>query len=270
MPQIKFVETKDFMVEKRVSSTPMPFMHHHLSFEIFYIISGEREYFIEDDFFKLREGDMVIVPENLLHRTDGKSASRYLIYFSRPYLEKYLTSQMISSLAIHRPSVFRPDEEQREQLKVLFNKIFSEYEKAPEDDPRLFGYLLQILLMLTNSNSAYAPSEYTDNRIEEIIKYINESYASINNIDEIASRFYISKYYLCRLFNQNLGTSLITYLNTIKIRKACEMLCEEKYSITDTATKCGFNSPSYFCKVFKEERGISPSQYKKQHKCRVE
>lgn len=248
----------------------MPFMHHHLSFEIFYIINGEREYFIEDDFFRLSEGDLVVVPENLLHRTDGKSASRYLIYFSRTYLEKYLAPQMISSLSIHRPYVFRPDEEQREPLKVLFNKIFSEYGKAPMDDPRLFGYLLQILLMLTNCNNSYAPSEYTDNRMEEIIKFVNENYSGIGSISEIASRFYISKYYLCRLFNQNLGISLITYLNTIKIRRACEMLCEGKYSITDIATKCGFNSPSYFCKVFKEERGISPTQYKKQHKYRVE
>jgi len=274
MPQIKFIETPDFFMGKHLSKNPMPFMHHHLAFEIFYIIKGEREYFIDNEFFKLQTGDLAIIPQNVLHRTDGKAASRYLIYFSYNYLTKYLSPKMISALSIHQPLIFRPDETQREGFAFIFNSMFSEYTKStkdiePQSNTRLAGYLQQLLLMITNTCNAYVPEKYSDIRIESIIKYINENYSNIGEIEEIAARFYISKYHLCRLFNKNLGVGLISYLNTIKIRKACEMLEQKKLGITEIAAACGFNSSSYFCKVFKAEKGTSPSDYRKQRNIKI-
>ena len=270
MAQIKFVEVDDFFVEKDIFKSPMRNMHHHNAFELYYIIKGEREYFIEDEFFKLGTGELVVIPQNLLHRTDGKGASRFLIYFSMDYLKKFFTSEMIDCLAIHRPFVFRPEDTVSEQLDIMMNTLFIEYNRAvreghSKDDPMLAGYLYQILFSITSGNNAYVPHEYSDSRIGSIIKYINENYSQITDIEEIASQFYISKYHLCRIFNQNLGVPLITYLNTIKIRKACEMIKSGKSSLTEIAMKCGFNSSSYFCKVFKSEKGVSPTEYKRQH-----
>ena len=270
MAQIQFIEVDDFFVEKNIFKTPLRNMHHHNAFELYYIIKGEREYFIEDEFFKLSEGDLVIVPQNLLHRTEGKGASRFLIYFSLEYLKKYFTDEMINCLSIHRPFVFHPEEASEEQLHLMLNTILSEYNRAtregdPTSDPILAGHLYQILFTVTSGNNAYVPQEYSDSRIGNIIKYINENYNQINDIEEIASHFYISKYHLCRIFNQNLGIPLITYLNTIRIRKACEMIKSGKLSLTEIAMKCGFNSSSYFCKVFKVEKGVSPTEYKKQY-----
>jgi AraC-like DNA-binding protein len=276
MPQIKFVDTPSFSVKKKISKSPMAFMHHHDAFEIFYIINGEREYFIEDEFFKLAEGDIAIVPSNLLHRTDGKSAARYLIYFTFDYLNKYMTTDMIDALSIHRPCVFRPDDVSREHMAFLFGALYNAYMKAEkegsvESSPTLAIYLSQILMLLSTGDNRYTPQKYSDCRVEEIVKYINENYGGISSIDEIAERFYLSKYYLCHLFNKNLGVGLVSYLNTIKIRRACELLDvgHAKMSITEIATKCGFNSSSYFCKVFKEEKGMSPSEYRKQRSLRV-
>lgn len=270
MAQIQFIEVDDFFVEKDIFRAPMRNMHHHNAFELYYIIKGEREYFIEDEFFKLSEGDLVIVPQNLLHRTEGKGASRFLIYFSLDYLKKYFTDEMISCLSIHRPIIFHPEGGAADQLHLMMNTILSEYNRAtregdPINTPLLAGYLYQVLFTVTSGNNTYVPQEYSDSRIGNIIKYINENYSQINDIEEIASHFYISKYHLCRIFNQNLGVPLITYLNTIKIRKACEMICAGQNSLTEIAMKCGFNSSSYFCKVFKAEKGLSPTEYKKQH-----
>ena len=76
----------------------------------------------------------------------------------------------------------------------------------------------------------------------------------------------MSKYHLCRLFIKNLGVGLITYLNNVKIRQACKLIREFDLSITEVATKTGFNSASYFCKVFKSETGLAPSEYKRRYK----
>ena len=270
MPQIKYIEVDSFFIEKDILRTPMHNMHHHNAFELYYIIRGEREYFIEDDFFKLGDGDLVIIPQNLLHRTEGKGASRFLLHFSLDYLKKYFTEEMIDCLAIHRPFVFHPDESSKDHFSLIFNTLLMEYSRAlregdPLNDPFLAGYLYQILFTVTRGNNAYVHQEYSDSRIGSIIKYINENYSQICDIEEIASHFYISKYHLCRIFNQNLGVPLITYLNTIKIRQACEMIKSGKCSLTEIAMKCGFNSSSYFCKVFKAEKGVSPTEYKKQY-----
>ena len=246
-------------------------MHHHHAFEIFYIIKGEREYFVENRFFKLSEGDLMVVPKDLLHRTAGKEAWRFLIYFEEDYLKRFFTDETVKSLDIDRPFVFRPKGEERERINQLFGGFFNEYNRTakdgvPEDSALLAGYLYQILFTVSYGNNTYVSEEYSDSRIGSIVKYINENYCDINDIEEIAERFYISKYHLCRLFSKNLGVGLITYLNTIKIRKACEMLGEGTHSVTEVATACGFNSSSYFCKVFKAEKGISPSEYKKQQR----
>ena len=82
MPQIELVESADFFIEKEEQRGTMHAMHHHRSYELYFLIKGEREYFIGDRFFKLGEGDMVLVPRTVLHRTAGKGGTRFLLHFS--------------------------------------------------------------------------------------------------------------------------------------------------------------------------------------------
>ncbi len=271
MPQIEMVASADFFVEKDIFKLPMRAMHHHPTWELYYLIKGEREYFIEDDFFKLTDGDVVLIPKNALHRTAGKGASRYLVYFSEDFLKKFFTPVAMQGLFLPHPFVFRADEGEKERINVIFNNLLCEYSRAEReggvpDEGLLAGYLYQLLFTMTHAPNTYVPQDYTDGRIAQVVKYINENYSQIRDIEEISSHFFISKYHLCRIFNKNLGIPLITYLNTIKIREACSMIKEGKQNLTEIAMQCGFNSSSYFCKVFKAEKGISPTEYKKRHK----
>ena len=85
-------------------------------------------------------------------------------------------------------------------------------------------------------------------------------------MDEVADKFFISKYYLCRIFKESIGVSFISYLNTIRIKAACELLRTEDLFLSEVAIRCGFNSTPYFCKVFKDEKGVSPSEYRNKTK----
>ena len=263
MAHILLINTPDFRLEKKVSKWPMQNMHCHNSAELYYILKGEREYFVGDQFFKMSEGDLILVPEGILHRTDGKSATCLLVNFSMDYLAKYFTPKTMECLHLNRPFVFRPAQAQKESLSNLCNALHREYSRLDcEDTAILAGYLYQILFAISYDKNDYVQESYKDRRISSVVKYINENYNAISNIEELSERFYISKYHLCRLFAQNLGVSLIGYLNTIKIKAACKLLSESKKGITDVAMECGFNSSSYFCKVFKSEMGMSPTAYK--------
>ncbi len=261
MPQVKHDPTPDFYIEKAVGKATMPHMHDHTAFELYYLCRGEREYFIGDKFYKIGEGELVLIPHHLLHRTAGKGATRFLVYFSEAFLRRFFSDGMLSALPLDRPLVFRTDRELRSNMEKELDAMLAEYA-----DGKLclaVSRLCRLLLILANTPNAYTAASFSDRRIAQIVRYINEHYSEITDIEQIAERFFISKYHLCRTFNKNLGLPLVSYLNTIKIRAAAELMQNEKLNLTEIATRSGFNSSSYFCKVFKAEKGVAPTVYRK-------
>lgn len=271
MSKISYVHTKDFYIEKHTLKKPQPNMHYHHSYELYYILEGEREYFIGDRFFKAKKGDLVWVPANMLHRTDGKGATRILLYFKPEFIGKYIQAATLNVLLKKDPYVFHADTANDKILNQLLSRLLSEYsklERYPEESDEVMtaGYLFQLLFLMYSEENLYVPDIHEDSRTAKMIKYINENYAYITGMDEIADKFFISKYYLCRIFKESIGVSFVSYLNTIRIKAACELLRSEELFLSEIAIRCGFNSTPYFCKVFKDEKGVSPSEYRKRVK----
>ncbi len=266
MSYIVYSDSEDFYIEKEVSAIQLPTMHHHRSFELYYLVKGNREYFIEDRFFAVNEGDLVIIPQKVFHRTAGKGGLRFLIHFTDTFLEKFFTPATLTPLLEGIPFVFRANEKDRNHILSNLENLLSEYNKNSHNEMLMAGFLYQILFSVANAPNDYVPQSYANENITQIIQYINENYSHISDIEQIAEHFFISKFYLCRLFSRNLGISLVAYLNTIKIREACTMLLSSSDNMTEIAMQCGFNSSSYFCKVFKKEKSMSPTDYRKKYK----
>ena len=261
MAQMRYDPIPDFYIERAVGKTTMPYMHDHHACELYYLCRGEREYFIGDQFYKISEGDLVLIPHQLLHRTAGKGATRFLLYFSEDFLRRFLSREMLGELPLDRPMVFRADENFRQDIESELTAMLAEYTDGKIS--LAVSRLCRLLLIIKSAPNAYTASPFSDRRIGQIVRYVNEHYGEINDIEQIAERFFISKYHLCRTFNKNFGLPLVSYLNTIKIRAAVELMQNEKLNLTEIATRSGFNSSSYFCKVFKAEKGVSPTVYRK-------
>ena len=82
-------------------------------------------------------------------------------------------------------------------------------------------------------------------------------------MDEVSSAIHVSKSYLSNLFSKCIGNSFSHHVNKMKIEKAKELLAKTKLSIMDITLECGFNSQSYFCRVFNGFEGMTPNQYRK-------
>lgn len=260
-----------FYIEREVLKMPLHAMHSHSSYELYYLVKGEREYFIGDRFFKITAGDLVLIPGKILHRTAGEGGLRYLVHFSRGFVEKFFTQTALEPLLKDQAVVFRGESREVNQIQSILNVMLSEFiqaerERIPQNEPLQAGYLYQLLFLVAYSNNTYVPYDYADERLTKIIQYINENYSHIDDIEEVAEQFFISKFYLCRFFKKKLGISLVSYLNKIKVREACQMIRGGENNLTEIAIKCGFNSSSYFCKVFKSEKGISPTEYRRRHR----
>lgn len=104
----------------------------------------------------------------------------------------------------------------------------------------------------------YLPICTNDSLRKSSIAYIRLNYHSDININKVAEEVGISERYLRNLFSQYLNLSPLDYLNQIRINKAVELLRNTEMSIKEVCFQCGFQSPQYFSRIFKQQMGVSP------------
>ena len=75
----------------------------------------------------------------------------------------------------------------------------------------------------------------------------------------------MSKYYMCRIFKEYTGFTITEYVNTLRIKKATQILETSNLSISDVAAELGFESASYFKRIFKKIMNVTPLKYRKTH-----
>lgn len=102
--------------------------------------------------------------------------------------------------------------------------------------------------------------------VEKICAYLAANYQQHFSLTEVAARFYLSPYYLSRLFRRVTGQSIVDYLNNRRIEAGQKLLESTELSISDVAEQIGFASAAHFRRVFRETMGMSPMQYRKEHK----
>lgn len=99
--------------------------------------------------------------------------------------------------------------------------------------------------------------------IYRTIQYLQNHYASKLTLDEVANSVHISPTYLSRVFKREVGSSMVDFLNRIRIEKSKELLVDESARLIEVALQCGFESQSYFNRMFKQLCGMTPRQYRK-------
>ncbi len=241
-------------------------MHYHSDWEIYFLIEGKRKYFVEESFFDLFDGDLIWIPKNCLHRTEGGAFTRILIQFSDEYLERHFSKEICEFLTRQKEAfVLHPLPEEREQLiSSMENAVVLYKEKDCANDPALACEILKIVYFLVSHGSEGEKKENSE--ISNILSYVNRNFYKIEKIGDVTSRFFMSDSYFSRMFSSKMGVTFITYLNSIKIRHACQLIKKGKRSVSEIAASCGFSSTSYFCKVFKKNTGYSPMDFIKEHR----
>ncbi|WP_241161961.1 MULTISPECIES: response regulator [unclassified Enterococcus] len=96
-----------------------------------------------------------------------------------------------------------------------------------------------------------------------ICEYIQENCEKELSLQTISEKYYFSYSYLSTLFTEKYGVSFTKYVKKVRIRKAKKLLFETNDSLSEICEKIGFSELGYFSRVFKEETGLTPSQYRK-------
>jgi len=104
-----------------------------------------------------------------------------------------------------------------------------------------------------------------DSKISEILSYINENAMHKFTMDDLSEAVNISKYHMCRMFKESMGTTIGTFILSKRLSLAKHMLLETNFSITEIANKVSFSSPAAFSALFTKEIGCSPTAFRSKY-----
>lgn len=107
------------------------------------------------------------------------------------------------------------------------------------------------------------PGKTSDKEIKEMLVYIHDHFSDSISTEQIAEAAHVSKRGCFRIFQENLHMTPGDYLRSYRLRKAGQMLREGNEPVTEIAYTCGFCSGSYFGKMFREQFGCTPAEYRK-------
>ncbi len=148
-------------------------------------------------------------------------------------------------------------------LHDLFTLAGTEdYVKDMKINEKLSSLLTQLMVESWNPDRNHLHSNSRRN-LREIQDYLNQNYPRKITLDELADTFYINKFYLTRLFKEQFGMSINTYLLQTRITHAKRLLRFSDLSIEQIGSTCGMDDANYFSRVFKKVEGCTPGEYRR-------
>lgn len=248
-------------------------MHIHDCYEIYYSISGGRQFLIDNKFYTIEPGDVFIINQYESHKitqVDREIHERIVLSIHPDYTRRLASPETdLDACFTSRPGNFchklSLEKEQQNRFLYYINKI-TDAEGYGQDilEQTAFMELLVLLNRLVLSNrpvrsAAAAPAVYNQ-QVDDILKYINQNITAPLTIGQLAGEFYLSESYICRIFKTATGTTVNKYITARRISIA-KALLSDGAGVTEAFEKSGFADYSNFFKSFTRAVGISPKKY---------
>lgn len=264
---------KSFFIEhiRRTGHYTMSDNHFHPYYEIYYLLRGERDYFIKDRTHPLKEGGIVFIDKYELHKTTDTGVAdheRILLHFDEHWLNSFADPVCFAPFQSRTRRLQLSSGDRRAVEELLFSMLEEEDTKSPGWKTSLQAKLAQLLILAGRKCLAEPePSPEQANplqlKIYEIVEYINNHYMSAITLGSVAEKHYISPYYLSRKFKEVTGFTYVEYVNTVRIKEAQKLLRESRLKIIEIAEQVGYENIAHFGRVFKELAKVSPLEYRK-------
>ena len=233
------------------------------SYLFFTVLSGTGSLSYGDKMYKLEKGDMIFIDcrKAYSHTTSEKLWSLRWCHFYGPTLsfvyEKYVER---GGKAVFKPADAAPFLARLDSLYALASG--SDYIR----DMRINEELNKLCTLLMEQSwhpeeAVTAPKKMS---VVEVKEYLEQHYAEKVTLDALSSCFYINKYYLTRVFKEQYGQSITSYLTSLRITHAKQLLRFTDKTVEEIGLECGLCAIHYFSRVFKDVEGVAPSVYRSQ------
>ena len=279
--------------EKRQHSTPLvPYsfyevripeelnnvpVHWHNEFELNRVLRGAGEFICGDYRFTAKEGDIILIPPNMLHAAYPTNNST-LWYQAFVFHSSMLgaTNNDRSTLECIRPIMngslkvsgpICPNSKNYDAFKASSDQIFScVFGNLPHLDLLLKSELLRFIWLLHQSADMVSlenPGISYGELVRPALEYMRKNYPENISIDFLADLVHLSKSYFMSCFKKAVGIGAIEHLTHLRINAACDALTDTGKKISEIAFTCGYSNLSNFNRQFKQVMGCSPKEYRK-------
>ncbi len=266
-----FMESTNYEIHHLITEEPFHITYHnHDFFEVFLFLSGNVKYMIEGIIYNLKPGDILLTHNKEMHKPmiDFSLPYERIVLWLHPMYIKELEDSIMNLSACfehateNQRHILQPSSSMYATVSMLFRNLINTNNSTLYGDTLLSKcYLTELLVHLNRlSDENLYESDYEevyDPRMKEIITYINHNLNDTITLDELAAKFYLSKYHLCRLFKKKVGLTIYQYIIKKRLIIAKSLLISGA-SVKSAYISSGFSDYSNFMKSFKAEFGISP------------
>jgi AraC-like DNA-binding protein len=272
-----------FLILDRRHDVPM---HRPDHLEVVVFESGEIGYEFENRTFTLRKSDILVAGDRIRHRclavrNSQREARSVVLSFLPKLVEcgaplgddaQYLMPFRLLNASF--PNVIPAGTGLAREILDFINRIHRELPGA-SDRSRLAikTYLKMILLALVNHYSELGATRRTlllrqsdVRRLGPALEHIGQHYHERIRVNDAAKRCAMSDCSFMHFFKEVTGQSFVAYLNCFRVARAQQLLASTEKAIVDISLEVGFCNQSYFGAVFRRITGMTPLEYRLQHK----
>ncbi|MBT2658890.1 helix-turn-helix domain-containing protein [Bacillus sp. ISL-18] len=259
----------------QISIQNIEYYSHHirLGIEILLVIRGEIEVTVNQNSFQLAENDLLLINANDIRSIKGNKENVVLsLQVPLDLIEQHYPT-------IHECYFNCNSSKEGNGLYLLFDQIrqlmakilIAYYQKQDGSEIEINGLIFQLVTLLirnfkTTHLGSHQFTEMKDERIRELLAFIERNYRKPISLEEIAKQQYLSLYYLSRYFKQEVGVSFSQYVKNVRLKSAVHELLYTDHNILRISLNNGFPNVKAFNKAFKEMYQQTPTEYRSIHK----
>ena len=258
---------EDFRLFHINDQTKKDFSYHYHDFhKIIVFISGKVTYHIEGKAYHLKPRDILLVSQGAIHKPEIDPSVPYerYIFWIRDDLSCQELNTCFQKANDRSFNLVRADSALQERLKDLLPEIEQTLQNEHFGDPVLRDalftqYMIYInRIFLRTSSSPDKKTYSSDTQVEQLLKYINRNLSENLSIDQLANRFFFSKYHMMRKFKNETGYTIHNYITSKRLLMA-RSLISQGMPVMKAAQASGFHDYTTFVRAYKKQFGKAPS-----------
>ena len=244
--------------------------HSHDALEVFICIQNNYEGHANNKTYMLKEGDILIIPPNMLHEYINDKPGVRFIYLVE--MNEFFKSHDYKSIEPMFFDAFLCNQETCPDVYDTIYSLFMDMNKVYFTnstfwETEVYSKIYQVFIEIArHAENAVKTETYNSSqsmiRITALLRYLDINYAEDMSTEQAAEYTGFSKFHFMRMFKLQTGYTFHDYLTLKRIHTAEQLLVTDM-PITDIAFQTGFNTLPSFCRAFKKYTNYSPSEYKK-------
>lgn len=260
--QSSLQQNKDYYIEEQLIKKGEYFAPHwHDYFELEIVLGGTGEHIYNNTKYTLSRGSIYLMSFYDFHELQAQEDMQMLkLQFNENVLPKQLNDFLFLSYSRFCCAV---DENEMEHITKLFEILKREEKKSGLFSEILINNLIVEIIITVIRNSTQDENTVIPSLLQNAVAYIHNNFREPLSLGSLAKHCNVTPNYLGVRFTKKMGISFSDYLNTVRLRYACNLLDGTDLAVKEIAFACGYNSVEYFGYIFKKSLGTSPLNYKK-------